>query len=96
MHEIQKLRAHGLDPSYEEIHLSIDNLSAGHARQAVDAIVTYLDDVARGTGCDAVQPEWRRIWRGYAAFALFAEQDLVKRLTQPASTDEHDEAELVI
>ena len=34
MHQIQLLRAHGLDASYEEIHLSIDNLSAGHARQA--------------------------------------------------------------
>jgi hypothetical protein len=97
MHEIQKLRAHGLDPSYEEIHLSIDNLSAGHARQATDAIVAYLDDVSSSCGGETVQREWRRIWRGYAAFASFAEPDLVKRLTAPdARPDGHDEADLVI
>jgi hypothetical protein len=97
MHEIQKLRAHRLDTSYEEIHLSIDNLSAGHARQAVDAIVAYLDDVSRTCGSDTVQREWRRIWRGYAAFAAFAESDLVKRLSQSGGGSEaSDEAELVI
>jgi hypothetical protein len=91
MHEIQKLRAHNLDTSYEEIHLSIDNLSAGHARQSVDAIVSYLDDVERGCGSQAVQSEWRRIWRGYASFAYFAERNLVSRLTERGVT-----AELVI
>lgn len=97
MHEIQKLRAHGLDASYEEIHLTIDNLSAGHARQATDAIVTYLDDVERGCGAETVQAEWRRIWRGYAAFAYFAEQDLVKRLRESGVVPhQSEEADLVI
>jgi hypothetical protein len=97
MHQIQKLRAHGLDTSYEEIHLSIDNLSAGHARQAADAIVSYLDDIERSCSSEAVQGEWRRIWRGYAAFASFAEQDLVKQLKQPGRTPhQRDEADMVI
>ncbi|MGH3735190.1 MAG: iron-containing redox enzyme family protein [Micromonosporaceae bacterium] len=91
MHEAQKLRAHGLDSGYEDVHLSIDNFSTGHARQAVDAIVTYLDDVERTCGGAAVRAEWRRVWRGYAGFAHFAEYDLVKQLTEGS---EH--AELVI
>jgi len=91
MHEMQKLRAHGLDTSYEEVHLSIDNFSTGHARQAVDAIVTYLDDVGRTCGSESVRTEWRRIWRGYAAFAYFAEYDLVHSLT-----DSGAEADVVI
>ncbi|HET9140294.1 iron-containing redox enzyme family protein [Actinophytocola sp.] len=89
MHEIEKLRRHGLDTSYEEAHLSIDNISAGHSRQATDVIVSYLDDVAHGLGTAAVEGEWRRIWRGYASFAYFAEHQLVRDLdgtAEPADT----------
>jgi hypothetical protein len=85
MHEIQKLRHHGLDAAYEEAHLSIDNLSAGHARQAAEVIVAYLDDVSRTAGPDAVRDEWRRIWRGYASFAYFAEHRLVAALAAEAA-----------
>ncbi|MEU8588237.1 iron-containing redox enzyme family protein [Streptomyces sp. NPDC048664] len=81
LHEIQKLRGHGLDISYEEAHLSIDNFSAGHARQSAEIIVAHLDDVRRAAGQEAVQREWRRIWRGYASFAYFVEHTLVKRLS---------------
>lgn len=80
LHEIQKLRRHGLDVSYEEAHLSIDNFSAGHARQSAEIVVAYLDEVLRGSGEEAVQREWRRIWRGYASFAYFVEHALVKRV----------------
>lgn len=84
LHEIQKLRRHGLDISYEEAHLSIDNFSAGHARQSAEIIVSYLDDVRRASGEEAVQREWRRIWRGYASFAYFVEHGLVKRVRTEA------------
>lgn len=80
MNEIQRLRHHGFDTSYEEAHLTIDNFSAGHSRQAVDAIVTYLDDVRRDLGPSAVDGEWRRVWRGYASFAYFAEPQLMAEL----------------
>ncbi|GAA3808490.1 hypothetical protein GCM10022226_30780 [Sphaerisporangium flaviroseum] len=83
MHEIEKLRAHGFDIAYEEAHLSIDNVSAGHSRQSVDAIISYLDEVERGHGAAFVQEEWRRVWRGYAAFAFYPEHRLIS--TQPAS-----------
>ncbi|MFV2104316.1 iron-containing redox enzyme family protein [Micromonospora sp. LOL_024] len=88
MHEMQKLRHHGFDPVYEEAHLSIDNFSAGHARQSADIIVSYLDDVARTVGADTVQAEWRRIWRGYASFAYFVEHALVRAVAAPAASVE--------
>ncbi|MFI7546984.1 iron-containing redox enzyme family protein [Actinoplanes sp. NPDC049599] len=88
LHEMQKLRHHGFDPGYEEAHLSIDNFSAGHARQSAEIIVGYLDEVARTVGADAVAPEWRRIWRGYASFAYFVEATLVRAMSAPAATAE--------
>ncbi|HUN35152.1 MAG TPA: iron-containing redox enzyme family protein [Trebonia sp.] len=80
LHEIQKLRHYGFDDGYEQAHLTIDNLSAGHSRQAVDIIVSYLDEVRRTLGDAATQREWRRVWRGYASLAYFVEHALVKRL----------------
>lgn len=97
MNEIQRLRHHGFDTAYEEAHLTIDNFSAGHSRQAVDAIVTYLDDVRRDLGASAVDGEWRRIWRGYASFAYFAEPRLVAELAgAPGAAAEESADELVI
>jgi hypothetical protein len=87
---MQKLSHHGFDTSYEQAHLSIDNFSAGHARQSADIIVAFLDEVARTVGPEAVQREWRRVWRGYASFAYFIEHHLVTDATG------HRTAELVI
>ncbi|WP_055589266.1 iron-containing redox enzyme family protein [Streptacidiphilus griseoplanus] len=81
LQQIEKLRHHGFDACYEQAHLSIDNMSAGHARQAADLVVAHLDTVRRTSGAAAVQQEWRRVWRGYASFALFAEHRLVRVLT---------------
>jgi hypothetical protein len=89
LHEIQKLRHYGFDDCYEKAHLTIDNLSAGHSRQAADIIVTYLDTVARTVGESAVPHEWRRIWRGYASYAYFVEHALLKQIAagEPAGDD---------
>jgi Iron-containing redox enzyme len=91
LHEIQKLRRYGFDISYEQAHLTIDNFSAGHTRQAADIIVSYLDAIGHALGDAAVQQEWRRIWRGYASFAYFLEQPLLQRIASEGET-----AELVI
>lgn len=80
LHEMQRLRRYGFDDSYERLHLSIDNFSAGHARQSANIIISYLDDIQRRFGDLAVQREWRRIWRGYASFAYFMENELVRSL----------------
>lgn len=84
LHEIQKLRHHSIDTCYEQAHLTIDNFSAGHARQAADIIVSHLDDVRRNLGEAAVAAEWRRVWRGYASFAFFLEQPLLKEVAAHA------------
>jgi hypothetical protein len=80
LHEVQKLRHHGFDDCYEQAHLTIDNISAGHSRQAADIIVSYLDEVRRALGDAAVAREWRRVWRGYAALAYFVEHALLKQI----------------
>lgn len=85
MHEMQKLRRHGFDVCYEEAHLAIDNVSAGHARQSAEIIIAQLDSTLRVSGPSAVQQQWRRIWRGYAAFASFVEHRLVRSLGRPPS-----------
>jgi len=81
LHEIQKLRHYGFDDCYEQAHLTIDNISAGHSRQAADIIVSYLDDVRRTLGDAAVPREWRRVWRGYASLAYFVEHALVRQVS---------------
>ncbi len=91
LHEIQKLRHYGFDDCYEQAHLTIDNLSAGHSRQAADIIVSYLDEVRRTLGDAAVQQEWRRVWRGYASLGYFVEHALLKRVA--AEQAERERAE---
>jgi hypothetical protein len=90
LHEIQKLRRYGFDDCYEQVHLTIDNLSAGHSRQAADIIVSFLDEVRRTLGDAAVQREWRRIWRGYASFAYFVEHALIRRVAAEPEPDTVD------
>jgi hypothetical protein len=81
LHEVQKLRHHGFDDCYEAAHLTIDNISAGHSKQAANIIVAYLDEVASTLGEAAVDREWRRIWRGYASLAYFVEHALLKEIS---------------
>ncbi len=73
LHEIQKLRHWGLNPIYEEAHLSIDNASSGHARQSAEIVNDYLDDVRRRFGETRMHEEWRRVLNGYCSFARFVE-----------------------
>jgi hypothetical protein len=80
LHEVQKLRHYGFDDCYEQAHLTIDNISAGHSRQAADIIVAHLDEVGRALGEAAMQREWRRVWRGYASLAYFVEHALLKQV----------------
>ncbi|NLU80654.1 iron-containing redox enzyme family protein [Micromonospora sp. HNM0581] len=95
LQEIQKLRRYGFDTTYEAAHLSIDNFSTGHARQAAEIIIAYLDGVRREVGADAVPREWRRIWRGYASFAYFVESALLNDLNRNHITTGSD-ADLLI
>ncbi len=88
LHEVQKLNHYGFDDCYEQAHLTIDNISAGHSRQAADIIVAYLDEVRRVLGDAAVDREWRRVWRGYASLAYFVEHALLRQLESGPEADE--------
>lgn len=71
---IRSLKAQGIDPLIAELHLSIDNLDSGHARQARDAIVMYLEWVIAREGREAGENAWLRIYDGYLSYrvSLFA------------------------
>jgi len=74
MHEVQKLRHHGFDASYEEVHLSIDNMATGHARSSLELTIDYLQAIRSHVGEEACKSIWRRVWDGYAYFAQFVER----------------------
>ncbi|MBK6478311.1 MAG: LodA/GoxA family CTQ-dependent oxidase [Saprospiraceae bacterium] len=59
----------GIDTHFWEMHVGIDNASHGHGAKAKEAIEIYLDTVLKESGANAVQDEWKRIWRGFVAFA---------------------------
>jgi hypothetical protein len=60
----------GIDSHFWQMHVGIDNASNGHGAKARDAVMLYLDDVSHDGGDAAVQAQWKRIWRGYVAFAV--------------------------
>ncbi|WP_457812478.1 iron-containing redox enzyme family protein [Sinorhizobium meliloti] len=88
LHEIQKLKHWGFDPIYEAVHLSIDNLSAGHARQALTMIQDHLAETERRYDADTCAVEWRRVWNGYASFAYFVEGGTLE--SSPSVTTDDD------
>ncbi|MDB6141315.1 MAG: hypothetical protein JWP80_359 [Pseudomonas sp.] len=54
-----ELKELGIDPCYFSLHVTIDNVSSGHARRAVQALLELMP-----RGIDAAD-YWRRIQRGY-------------------------------
>ena len=66
---IRTLKAHDIDPSIIELHLSIDNLSSGHSRWALEAITHYLNDLDQRGGYALVTNSWSRIRQGYASLS---------------------------
>jgi hypothetical protein len=58
-----------LDPHFYELHIGIDNAANGHGAKARQAVYSFLDAAYSRGGSAEVQDCWRRIWRGYVAFA---------------------------
>ncbi|MGR9085739.1 MAG: iron-containing redox enzyme family protein [Gammaproteobacteria bacterium] len=63
----EEMKFWGIDPAIVDIHISIDNLSSGHAFLAKKTIQLYLDDIAAIHGVEAIQHHWRRIFDGYCS-----------------------------
>lgn len=70
---IESMKQAKIDPLIAELHLSIDNLASGHARRARDAIVLYLENIARTEGGPGETKAWQRVHRGFLSYrvALF-------------------------
>jgi Iron-containing redox enzyme len=62
-------RHFGIDTRFYEMHVAIDNATAGHGAMAKRAVQGYLEQVRVDLGDEAMQAQWARIWTGYVAFA---------------------------
>jgi hypothetical protein len=61
------LELRGIDSAFWRVHISVDNLATGHARQSALAIEHFLDAIGRGLGTQCQQSTWERIWNGFLA-----------------------------
>ena len=77
----------GIDSQFWRMHVGIDNATEGHGAKAKQATMLYLDEVFRESGPDAMQDQWKRIWRGFVAFAS-AGYDLFSNLDGISIEDE--------
>jgi hypothetical protein len=87
----------GLDAQFWRMHVGIDNASEGHGAKARQAVERYLDRVLKESGDAAMQAEWKRIWRGFVAFATAGyeyfgnkdkQDDLTIRRRHPATAQD--------
>jgi hypothetical protein len=80
-------RHFGLDTQFYDMHVAIDNASTGHGAMAQRAITLHLEQVRIGSGDDAVQEQFKRVWDGYVAFATTGElgKETAARRARPAS-----------
>lgn len=60
-----ELRHWNINPLIVTLHLSIDNLAAGHSAMACEAAQLYLDKTFSMAGLTMQQEVWQRIWSGY-------------------------------
>lgn len=85
---IKRLEKLEIDAQFYIMHVGIDNASEGHGAKAKRAIQLYLDHIYREGGDDLVQAMWKRIWKGYVAFAITGTvgSDIIRAAKEPPST----------
>jgi hypothetical protein len=66
---IKALDYFGIDSQFFRMHVGIDNATDGHGAKAKRAVELYLDQVFKEGGAEAQQEHWKRVWRGFVAFA---------------------------
>eukprot|EP01130_Rhizamoeba_saxonica_P012744 TRINITY_DN540_c1_g2_i1.p1 TRINITY_DN540_c1_g2~~TRINITY_DN540_c1_g2_i1.p1 ORF type:complete len:599 (+),score=118.25 TRINITY_DN540_c1_g2_i1:25-1797(+) len=88
---IKLLKYHGIDTSYYDMHVAIDNAVNGHGFKAKKLVIEYMDQVRKIGGEELVQKIWKRIWNGYITFTLVGGffDDLEKLITH--KYDPHEE-----
>ncbi len=73
---IALLEAQRIDASYWRLHVSVDNLSTGHARQSLDAVLDFMDEAEGRYGAALAGPVWERIWTGFLVMLYLFEVEL--------------------
>lgn len=63
------LLSRGLNAHFFQLHVAIDNITAGHGALALQAVKDYLADKREEGGEAAVDLSWRRVWNGYVTWA---------------------------
>lgn len=58
------LRNFGLPTLFIDVHLADDNLAQGHTAKSLNAIRSYMDDIAAREGHHRLNTVWRRVWSG--------------------------------
>jgi hypothetical protein len=83
-------RHFGLDARFYEMHVAIDNATAGHGAMAKRAVQRYLEQARVDLGDEAMQAQWARVWTGYVAFATTGNlgQEVADKLKRRISPDE--------
>jgi len=78
------LERYNLDPTFSLLHTAIDNMDNGHARYALDACISFVEQVKAESGEQAAEHTWYRIWRGYTAYGIVGDMypDLLVRYKQ--------------
>jgi L-lysine epsilon oxidase-like protein/heme oxygenase-like protein len=79
---VKAYQSRNIDPHFYRMHVAIDNISEGHGALVREAIEIYLQARYKEGGDEVVQTYWRRIWRGYVAWATagFAGNELLERM----------------
>jgi hypothetical protein len=54
----------------------VDNYSTGHARQSLNAVIAYMEDVVASYGAAPAAALWDRIWRGFLVMLYLFEIEL--------------------
>ncbi len=73
---IAMLEANGCSAAYWRLHVSVDNYSTGHARQSLDAVISFMEDAVALYGATTAAPLWERIWRGFLVMLYLFEIEL--------------------
>jgi hypothetical protein len=72
----RNLERKGLDAAYWRIHICVDNLATGHARQSALLIERYLEAIASQLGEQCMQWTWERVWKGFLTMSVFMRQEM--------------------
>ncbi|MGI9333930.1 MAG: iron-containing redox enzyme family protein [Gammaproteobacteria bacterium] len=73
---IENLERHGYSAAFWRLHVSVDNYSSGHARQALQAIIDYMEQTRSNYGASLAATVWERVWAGFLTMLYLFEIEL--------------------